>query len=256
MLYGMYLSAQGANAQSTRLDVIANNLANASTTGFKKSLAVFQQLDNYDENHGESLRFDNPVKDSTGGVGLADVVTSFAQGPLEETRAALDIALAGPGFLQVADSQGKQFLTRNGKLTTNADGELVMAGTGHHVLSADGDTITLPANASRIQISADGIVNGVNSDGAIQAGRIGIVMPQSLAGLQARGNSLYESKTPVNAATEGTEIAQGYLEGSGVNAVNAMKDMIETSRAFEMNANLIKHQDESLARLLQALPRR
>lgn len=256
MIYGLYLSAQGAKAQSTRLNVIANNLANASTSGFKRSLAVFQQLRNDVGFTNESGDIPSDSTNASSDVRVSEVVTDFAQGPLQETRAPFDIALSGNGFLQVADRNGQAFLTRNGRLTINEDGELVMAGNGHRVLSANGGTIELPGDMTSLQIEGDGTVNAVVPGGVKKVGRIGVVMPRSLAGLKARGRNLYQSTTPVRPINDGASIVQGYIEGSSVNAIRAMQDLIETSRTFEMNANVIKHQDESLGRLLQALPRR
>lgn len=256
MLYGLFLSAQGAKTQSTRLDVIANNLANAATTGFKKSLAIFQNHRSYAREHGATRDVRGNLNASTGGVTVAETVTDFSQGPLKATGGKLDVAITGAGFLQVADANGRQFLTRNGHLTTTTTGDLVMAGTGHRVLSDGGEPISIPPGADDIKFGSDGTVSIVADGVSSTVGRIAIVAPRSLASLKARGDSLYESTTPVSPAGSAASIEQGYLEGSGVNAVRAMTDMIEASRSFEMNANLIKHQDESLARLLQALPRR
>lgn len=256
MIYGLYLSAQGARAQSTRLDAVANNLANARTTAFKRALAVFQNHRPYDVENGLSGDVPGNLDQSTGGMTTADIVTDFAQGSLEATGGDLDVALSGPGFFQVQDEQGRQFLTRNGNFALNRNGELVQADTGYRVLNADGVPLEISGSPASVRIAPDGTISQETGGDVAVVGRLGVFAPQSLSQLKAVGNSLYESPQRPEAASPATQVRQGYREASGVNPVQEMMEMIQASRSFETNVNMIRYQDESLGRLLQSLPRR
>src|SRR3990172_1020362 len=153
MIYGLYLSAQGAQSQSTRLDVIANNLANASTTGFKRDLAIYQAHPPYDVEHGESDHGLEGWDDHAGGLTLAGVVTDHSNAALVKSGGTYDVALAGPGYFQVANDR-EQLLTRNGQFTVSQNGELVND-TGLRVLNESGGPIAIPPNAQNIQIAGD-----------------------------------------------------------------------------------------------------
>ncbi len=255
MIYGLYLSAQGAQAQSSRLDVVANNLANASTTAFKRDLALFQA--HAPERNPAEGEPPEPLEHATGGVSLAGVVTDFRDGPLVQTGGPLDIALRGPGFFVVSDGT-QQFLTRNGQLVRDASGRLVLQDTGHALLNTAGLPIQVPEEAVRLEIVPDGTVVAVNSDGTrSELGRIDVVMPKSLRELKKVGNSLYRptGQTVSLSQTGGFQIRQGFLEGSDVQPIREMMELIEASRAFEANLNLIRTQDETLGQLLQSAGR-
>lgn len=254
MIYGLYLSAQGADVQSMRQDVIANNLANASTNAFKRDFAVFQAHPPADQNANEELP--GNLGDSTGGISLAEVATDFSNGPLVRTGGTFDLALSGPGFLQVTDGQ-QQFLTRNGQLARNTLGELVTHESGHAVLGSDGVPITIPAEAEQIEVASDGTVFQIGpGNSRSELGKLDIVRPTSFDQLVKVGNSLYRSAADVEPAGEEVQVQQGFLESSGTRPVLEMMDLIEASRAFEANVNMIKFQDDTLGQLLQTLPRR
>ncbi len=258
MNYGLYLSAQGADIQSKRLDVVANNMANASTTAFKRDLAIFQAHNPFDIDQGNPNNLPEELADMTGGITLSEVATDFSRAPLMLTGNPLDIAIEGDGFFQVTD--GKQnFLTRNGNLTVNSVGELVTQDHGHAVLNEGSGRFLIPENASEIQISSSGDVAAFlkSEDGVtrIPLGRIDVVKPDHLDALIKSGASLYKSPGRVE-IVENAAIQQGYIESSGTNPVTDMMDMIEASRGFEMNVNMIRSQDEALGQLLQTLPRR
>jgi flagellar basal-body rod protein FlgF len=256
LIYGLYLSAQGAEAQSQRLDTIANNLANVGTGAFKRDLAVFQSHPPYDVQNGAAVGLPHGLDSATGGVALAEVATSFAPGPIVETGAALDVALDGDGFLRVADGD-EQFLTRNGSLAINAAGELVTTDGGYAVLGPGGTRIAIPEEAQRIDIAADGTLSAVDARGARNAiGQLDLVGPRSLKELQKLGNSLYRPHGEVRSAAATTGVKQGYLELSGTDSTREMMHMIEATRAFETNVNMMKFQDDALARLLESVARR
>ena len=252
MIYGFHLSAQGARAQSQRLDVIANNLANAGTTAFKKAMAVFQDNLPYDLENGNSTEVPGNLNAMTGGLTLADIVTDFSQGQLKETGRNLDIAITGDGFLQVADAKNQRYLTRNGNLGINAVGELVVQGSGHKVLNTDGEPIRLTPGGGPPRIAMDGTV----TQGQTTLGRLALVTPGPNVQMKKIGDSLYTPIGAVQPSGDSTRVRQGFLESSGTNAISEMLSMIQASRAFETNINMIRIQDESMSRLLQSLPRR
>ncbi len=256
MIYGLYLSAQGADVQSKRQDVIANNLANASTSAFKRDFAVFQAHQPHDVENGIAEDLPGGLNQLTGGISLAEVATDFRDGSLNPTGRAYDVALVGSGFLRVTDGQ-QEFLTRNGQLTRNTDGQLVTHESGLRVLSARGAPIEIPADARQIDIGDDGTIYQVNADNTrAELAKLDLVRPESTGSLVKSGDSLYRATGDVAAASDGVRVRQGFLEGSGTKPIIEMTELIETSRAFEANINMIKFQDEALGQLLQSMPRR
>jgi flagellar basal body rod protein FlgG len=256
MLYGLYLSAQGAQNQNLRLQTISNNVANADTTGFKRDLAVFQDHLPFDLEQGNPSNPPGNLNRSTGGTTIARTHTDFTNGPLIKTDGTYDVALTGPGFLQ--EKQGSEmFLTRNGQLSVNDLGEIVTQDQGLPVLSTQGASIVVPQGASRVNISPDGIVFAANPAGEqIPLGQLEVVQPAALDDLQKMGGSLYRAEGPVVPVLANVQIRQGYLEASGVNPISETVQLIEASRSFETNINMIRFQDESLSRLLQSMTRR
>jgi flagellar basal-body rod protein FlgF len=259
MIYGLYHSAQGAEAQSQRLGVVANNLANAATNAFKRDLAVFQAHRPFDLENGTGNESPHNLNELSGGMSLADVATDFSNGSFVQTGGTYDIALGGPGFLRVSDGD-QEFLTRDGRLTVDENGDLVTHDGKFRVQGVSGGTITIPNNATEIQISPNGTLIAFNETGGTvtrtELDQLDIVRPESTKDLVKIGNSMYQFEgTPVSAHDE-TEVRQGFLEASGSNSVTEMMELIEASRAFETNINMMKFQDESLGRLLQSVTNR
>lgn len=255
MIYGMYLSAQGAEAQSMRQTVLANNLANANTTAFKRDIPVFRAhlpQDLVEQNPGVAPEH---LLDQTGGVSLDGTITDFTQGPIKVTGKKYDVALVGQGFFQVNDGQSP-LLTRNGQFTLNADNILVTADNGFPVLDPQGQPVVIPPEASDIDIAADGRVFGIDQAGARQELQpLAIYQPADLKALAKEGNSLYRPLGPIAPAID-VQVRQGAVEESGTSPVQGMMELIQTGRAFEMNINLIQSQDQMLGRLLSSMARR
>jgi flagellar basal-body rod protein FlgF len=252
MLYGLYLSAQGAQAQSTRLDVLSNNLANAGTSGFKRDLAIFQSHRPFDVENGVSSNAPGNQSALSGGVSPAKVVTDYSNGPLTHTGGALDVALNGPGFIQVTDGN-QQFLTRKGQFSITPTGDLVLQGSGMRVLSNTGNPITVPTETTRVEIATDGSLSSMTADGTrTQVGRLCLVRPASDQQLEKVGGSLFRPPASVSPAANDLTVQQGFIEQSSVTPVNEMIDMIQASRMVEANVNMIKFQDDALDRLLQS----
>jgi len=251
MIHGLYLAAHGAGMHSIRQDVIANNLANASTTGFRRDMAVFRVYD------AEALLGNIPVRmqgerqNELGAGGVAEVVTVHQTASHQKSSRPLDVALAGDGFLRVSNGE-QEFLTRNGRMRRNEFGELVTEDDGLKVLSTAGVPLAIPADAVEIMIGQDGTIDVVNLEGAIsRPGRLDVVTTQHDQ-LEKLGGGLYRAGSELEPALDVT-VRQGFTEASGVNAVSEMAAMIETSRAFETSVNMIRIQDESLGRLLQGV---
>lgn len=255
MLYGLYLSAQGAEAQSTRLNVIANNIANAQTSAFKRDLAVFRAQHPHDVERGIAEDVPGNLNDSTGGIVLDGVVTDFSDGPMIQTGGTYDLAIQGPGFMRVSNGE-QEFLTRNGSLAVNDVGELVTQDLGYQVLDSGGAPISIIPEASDVEITSDGRLNFIDSQGfRIPGGQIDLVKPDSFDQLVKIGNSMYRTEGETESAVQVAKFNQRYLEGSGTQSVMEMLKLIEASRAFESNVNMIKAQDEALGQLLQSAAR-
>lgn len=256
MLYGLYLSAQGAETQQMRIDVIANNLANASTNSFKRDLAVFRTHAPYDARNGAPADLPPDQLNQIGGTSVGGVVTDFSNGSLTRTRGRFDVALQGPGFLRVK-AEGQPMLTRDGRLAVNDRGELVHSEHGWPMLAAGGQQIVIPPNAKDVEITEDGTVWQVGDFGIRNSlGQLDVVQPESLANLEKVGNNLYTGGGRLKPAGAEVQVKQGYLEASGTNSVTEMLHLIEASREFETNINMLKMQDDGLSQLLQSLPGR
>lgn len=254
MIYGLYLSAQGAESQALRQAVLANNLANAQTAAFKADYPVFQAHPPFDVQHEEPADVPETINDQTGGVSLAATVTNFTQGPLTITNRPLDVAIVGPGYFQVG-TPGSPALTRNGQFTLDADGRLVTQ-EGFAVHDASGQPIVIPDEFGEVAISGDGMISATDSAGVrVPFGQLGIFEPNDVRMMVKEGNSFYRPLNGVKQAVNG-QVRQRILEQSNADPVHGMVDLIETSRAFEMNLNLVKYQDEMLGQLIQSVPRK
>lgn len=252
MLYGLYLSAQGAQARATQLEVTSNNLANAGTNAFKRDLTLFQAHQTFDRDHGGSAVPPGNLNGSTGGVTVAGTLTDYSQGSLDQTGGPLDLAIAGPGFFRVSNG-AEELLTRDGRFAKNAAGELVTADGGYRVLSTNGNAIRVTPDAVAVDVADDGTVSERLPTGeSVPIARLSVVLPQPANAVEKLGDNLYRPTGEVAPAGIGTRVLQGFLEGSGVNPVAETMEMIQASRAFETNVNMMRFQDESLTRLLQA----
>lgn len=256
MIYGIYQSALGANVQSLRHDVLANNLANSSTTAFKRDLPIVEGHAAFDLRKG--IGSADPHQGNfrggewnlqTGGVSVDRIVTDHRTASLNETKRPYDIALQGEGFLKVrTNDDSPEFLTRNGRLARE-NGVLVTEDQRMEVVSTANSPIAIPDNVERLEISADGDVWGHSGPAKVLLGRLERVTTD-LDQIQKVGGSLYVANAPLEPATD-VKFRQGFVEASGVEPIHEMVNMIDASRAFEMNVNMIRMQDESLAQLLK-----
>lgn len=247
MAYGLYISADGAQAQQTRLEMLSNNIANAATTGFKRELAVFQARYAEETQRGRDHHGSGSINDLGGGISMAGSRTDFSQGPLRPTERDTDLAIQGEGFFLVRRGN-EELLTRAGNFEFDADGTLKTT-DGYPVLAEDRQPIAIDPTAGPFNF---------NSAGALQqAGSIfnlAMVRPDSLGDLAKVGENLFRPLAPVTALPpEERRVAPGHLELSGVEPAKEMIEMIETSRVFEANANMIHYQDQMLETLIGRL---
>jgi len=257
MNQALWVAKTGLDAQQTRMAVVANNLANVNTTAFKRGRASFEDLlyQNVRQPGGASSQQTQLATGLTTGTGVRIVSTekSFAQGNMQQTGNALDVAVSGRGFFQVLLPDGTAAYTRDGSFQVNAQGQLVTA-SGYAVQPG----IQIPNAAQSVTIGTDGTVSVQLAAQAqpVQVGTLGLSDFINPSGLQAHGENLYQetaSSGPAQQATPGLSgmgtVSQGSLESSNVNVVEELVSMIETQRAYEMNAKAISTTDEMLGRL-------
>jgi len=254
----LYTAATGMQAMETKLDVIANNLANVNTTAFKKGRANFEDL---------LYRHTIPPGANPGGSGLAatgtsvglgtrvsSIQTNFKQGAYENTGNALDVAIEGVGFFQVQDpSTGNNLYTRAGNLSVNANGQLVLgsANSGRQLQPA----ITIPQGATDLSIQRDGNVlyrlQGQNNSSS--AGQLQLASFLNPEGLLKLGENLFQETQASGTSTldiPGNNglgvLTQGALEASNVEPVQELIDLITTQRSFELNSQAVQAGDQLL----------
>ncbi len=257
----LQVARTGLEAQDARMRVIANNLANVGTTGYKRDRANFATLA-YQDARVAGQQSSSETAYATGlnlgtGVAVQSTTRIETQGALATTDNALDVALDGDGYFQVQLPGGELGYTRAGNFSRSSEGQLVTA-QGYVVQPA----ITIPEGASAITISPDGTVSAVvpGSTEPSQLGQLTVASFANPAGLQAKSdNFLVETgasgAAQVGIAGEGGRghIRQGMLESSNVNIVEEMVDMIECQRAYEINSKMISAVDEMLKNANQTL---
>src|SRR3954469_23378162 len=245
-------AATGMAAQQTRTDVIAHNLANVNTTGFKRSRAQFEDL-LYQNIQGPSVLGSsesntNPAIQVGRGVRLTAISRLNTQGALEQTGRSLDVAIDGDGLFPVQLPTGNTAYTRDGSFQISDQGVLVTS-DGYQI----GDGIKIPAEVTDVTISATGVVSGSKGQGGEteELGRIQLARFANPAGLEAMGQNIFAATPASGEATTGYpqdegfgRIVQGQLEGSNVEIVQEMVDMISAQRAYEINSKAVKAADE------------
>jgi flagellar basal-body rod protein FlgF len=241
----MYISAEGAAVQSKRLEVIANNLANVDTPGFKQDVATFQARFAEAIQKGQARSGDESINDIGGGVKLMDVATDYSTGELKRTGNDLDFAINGKGFFHIQGDDGKQYFSRAGDFALDTQGKLVTQNGHRAVLDQQGSEIQLSLNVPW-SVSPDGFINQA---GSIHA--LGMSQPDSLDEMVKVGNNLFKPTGTVKPLElSERNVRQGSLEMSGSSPVRQMMAMIETTRAFEANSRMIQNQDSTLGSLI------
>jgi flagellar basal-body rod protein FlgG len=259
MIRSLWIAKTGMEGQQTKLDAIANNLANTGTNGFKRGGVVFEDLMYQNLRQAGAATSDQsqlPTGLQVGlGVRAAGTTRNFGQGALQQTGNNLDMAIKGPGFFQVQLPDGSTGYTRDGAFQVDANGQLVTS-AGYPVQPG----ITIPANAQNVTVANDGTVN-VTVPGQVAPqglGQLQLVSFVNPAGLDPRGGNLFgetaSSGTP-NAGAPGANglgsLQQGFVEGSNVNVIEELVSMIATQRAYELNSKAVQTSDQMLQRLGQ-----
>lgn len=254
MMKSLWSAATGMQAQNLNIDVIANNLANVNTSGFKKSRADFQDL-LYETMKAPGTSSSDATQNPTGiqvGHGTRPAATQklFTQGDFQFTQNPLDMSIEGSGFFQILQPNGELAYSRAGTFKLDSEGRIV---------TSDGfimePEISIPNDAMSINIGTDGTISVLQpgSTEAVEIGSVELAQFINPTGLMNIGRNLYLPTTSSGDATIGTPgedglgtIAQGYIEMSNVNVVDEMVSMITAQRAYEINSKAIQTSDEML----------
>ena len=234
----LYVGLSGQVALESKMAIVANNVANLNTPGYRGQNAVFKEFisDQRRMREDVSLVYD---------IGQYEVTDP---GPVKETGNALDVALVGPGFIGIQTAQGVQY-TRAGNFALNANGELVNA-RGYKVANAGGGTISIPEDAKFVLI-------GENGEISTDQGVVSTIMISEFADyqkLEPQGNGLYATQEPPTPAAE-TKMIQGRLEGSNVSGVLEMTRMIDLMREYQAIQNMMQTEHERLRTMIQRTTR-
>lgn len=261
MMQALWVSKTGLSAQNTRLSTIANNLANASTVGFKRDDAQFEDLlyqirAQPGASSSQNTQLPSGMQIGTG-VRVVGTTKQFTEGSLQITQKPLDMAINGRGFFQILMPDGSTAYTRNGEFQLNSNGEVVLP-SGMQLQP----TISIPQDAQTITISRDGIIE-VQLQGQAAPQQVGQLQLSDFinpAGLQAIGNNMYLETAASGSPQQGNPGATGFgsveqatLEASNVDIVEEMVNMIATQRTYEMNSKVISTSDQMLQFITQSL---
>lgn len=260
MMRSLEIGATGMAAQQTNVDVISNNIANMTTTGYKREQVEFKDLMYQDVNRPGSTTSDNNTVSPSGlqlglGVKVGSVYRVNEQGTLQLTSNPLDLAINGQGYFQVQMPDGTTSYTRDGVFQRNDQGQIV-TGQGYLVTP----TITIPKNTTAINIDQNGVVS-VNVSGQTATQQVGKLQTANFVnpvGLEAIGDNLFTETDASGTPTIDTPgkdgfgtIKQGAVENSNVDVVQEMTQMITAQRAYEMNSNVIQTSNQMLQTLTQ-----
>ena len=259
MIRSLWIARTGLDAQQTQLDVIANNLANVSTNGFKRARPVFEDL-LYQTLRQPGAQSSQQTQVPAGlqmGTGVRPVSTAriFTQGNIQKTDNALDLGIQSEGFFQILMPDGTTGYTRDGSFQKDNQGQIV---------TSDGyplqPNITIPATALSVSVGTDGTVT-ITQSGTAASTQIGTIQLANFinpAGLLSMGQNLFletaasGTPTPNTPGTNGTgTVNQGYVETSNVNVAEELVSMIQTQRAYELNSKVVSTSDAMLGRLTQ-----
>ena len=261
MPLALHIAETGLSAQQTRMSVIANNLANAGTTGFKKGRASFEDLlyQTVSQPGASSSQNTELPSGLMLGSGVRTVSTEkiFTQGSLTRTHSSLDVAIQGRGFLQILLPDGSTAFTRDGSFSMNSQGQLVTS-SGYEIDPG----ITIPTETLSVTIAEDGTVSALaaGSSAPAQIGSLQLADFINPQGLQPIGQNMFKETVSSGNPQAGTPglnglgtLIQGSLETSNVNVVEELVSMIETQRTYEMNSKAIQTVDEMLQYVSQQL---
>ncbi len=262
MFPALWISKSGLDAQQTNISVTSNNLANASTVGYKKGRAIFEDLlyQNVNQPGGRSSADTTLPSGLMLGAGAKVVATQkqFGQGDVQTTDNTLDLMISGDGFFEIEMPDGSTKYTRNGQFTLNEEGTIVTVGSGYPLLPE----IQVPENAKSITIGKDGQVSVTTADqpGSQVLGQITVTTFVNNTGLEPIGENLFAETSASGAPMQGTAgvdgvgtINQCCLEVSNVNVTEELVNLITAQRVYEMNSKVLSTVDEMMGNLVQRL---
>ncbi len=245
MLNGLYTTARGMTAIEKENNVLANNLANVNTAGFKSDQVIYQSFP-------EILmkRLDQSGEHVIGAKGtgckISETYTNYRPGHMEHTENPLDIAIMGEGFFAVESPEGVLY-TRNGHFTLNQDGQMVTT-EGYKLLGEYG---AIETNGNPVNIGEDGMIE---VDGAV-VDQLRLVNFDNLQQLEKIGNSFYRANDDVTEKSSSATLQQGFIEHSNVNIILGMTQLITATRSYELSQKVIQSQDETLSKAVNEVGR-
>jgi flagellar basal-body rod protein FlgF len=247
MPYGLYLSAAGANAQSHRLEVLSNNLANINTPGFKAHMSMLQSRPTEAIEQGVANPDSGTIDDIGGGVAIQPSQTQFNQGAIRQTGNRTDFAINDKKSFFAIQRSDKQLLTRAGNFVFDSKGSLVTP-NGDPVLASNGEPLRIDPGLP-FEVQDDGVIYQAGQRRALM-----LMQPRSPGDLARVGDNLFQ---PLTAATPLADnqrsVISGSLESSGVQPTTAMMELIEASRVYEANVRLIQTQDQATGQLISRI---
>jgi flagellar basal body rod protein FlgG len=250
MIYGLYLSASGVLSNSFRQDVIANNIANSETVGFKKDLTLLQQRPTEAQESGKFGQTDPLLEPIGGGFLSSRAAVDSMPGDILPTGNNFDLALQGKGYIAVSIN-GKTQLTRNGQMMLDSAGRLVLAANPDaKVLNSKQVPIVLDRTATTM-FSPDGVVLQNNKP----VDKLGLFNVNDPAGIHKVGGTLLGYSDDDKLVPAQPSVHDGYIERSNVDPASEMTELMETQRELEANANMIHIQDETLDKLVNDVGR-
>lgn len=260
MIRALYSGVTGMRNHQTKLDVVANNISNVNTTGYKAATVSFQDLVSQTIRNGSKAGDDNGgVNPAQVGIGtnIGNIESSFNQGPLQYTGRPLDLAIQGNGFFVVADANEKQFLTRDGSFRFDSEGYLV-TGNGYRVLDSSENPICIDKPITTASVDKFGTLTALDQKGEVIAQKeLGIAFVTNPESLMKEGYNLYSPSQ----ATEEVEIGKAGADGRGsveaftlemsnVDLSNEFASLITTQRGYQANARVITISDQILEELV------
>ncbi|SMC16819.1 flagellar basal-body rod protein FlgG [Andreprevotia lacus DSM 23236] len=260
MMRSLWIAKTGMDAMQTNIDVISHNLANVNTNGYKRERPVFEDLlyQNLRQPGGATSQTTQMPTGLQLGTGVRTVATSriHIEGNLQLTDGALDMAINGDGFFQIAQPDGTTAYTRDGSFQVDSQGNVVTS-SGYALQPA----LQVPAGTSKVTVGKDGTVTAIvnnNSAAPVTLGTIQLATFINPPGLQSIGENFYLETAASGAPTVGTPgtngigaINQGYVETSNVNVTEELINMIQAQRAFEINSKAVTTSDQMLQKLTQ-----
>ena len=251
MLRTLLTARQAMHLEQTRIDTLANNLANVATAGFRQVLnTVSERLPASGRPAQDSGLAGNPLSRRTGKTLSMSHAIDLRPGPLQSTGRGTDVALSGRGFFVVQDDEGNELFTRDGSFRLDETGQLVTPGG----LAIQGTGGPINAAGGKITVDTDGTI----TVGGTNRGRLRLVTFDQAQNLEHRGDGLLrasESLSPTDIEPGATTVMQGYLEGSNVDPVRTLVDMIAAQRAFEVESKVLQANDEMLGKSVNTLGR-